>query len=42
MIDGLNKESKENVKVEITVDEETGKGKVTVKGKEGNTISEKK
>ncbi|MED4384705.1 DUF5011 domain-containing protein, partial [Bacillus mobilis] len=41
VVDGLNKDSKEKVTVEITVDEETGKGKVTVKDKEGNVVSEK-
>ena len=42
MVDGLDKDSKEEVKVEITVDEENGKGKVTVKDKEDNVVSEKK
>ncbi len=41
VVEGLNKDSKEKVKVEITVDEENGKGKVTVKDKEGNVVSEK-
>ncbi|MDA1508491.1 DUF5011 domain-containing protein [Bacillus cereus group sp. TH36-2LC] len=41
VVDGLDKDSKEEVKVEITVDEENGKGKVTVKDKDGNTVSEK-
>uniref|UniRef100_UPI00397CC712 immunoglobulin-like domain-containing protein n=2 Tax=Bacillus cereus group TaxID=86661 RepID=UPI00397CC712 len=41
VVGGLNKESKEKVKVEITVDEENEKGKVTVKDKDGNVISEK-
>ncbi|MGR5915114.1 hypothetical protein ACT7DA_27875 [Bacillus pacificus] len=41
VVDGLDKDSKEEVKVEITVDEENGKGKVTVKDKEDNVVSEK-
>ena len=42
VIEGLQEEDKEKVKVEITVDEENGKGKVTAMDKEGNKISEKK
>ena len=42
VIEGLKEEDKEKVKVEITVDGENGKGKVTVRDKDGNVIIEKK
>ena len=42
VIEGLKEEDKEKVNIEITVDEENGKGTVTVKDKDGNVISEKK
>ena len=40
VIEGLKEEDKDRVKVEITVNEENGKGKVT-KDKDGNTIKKR-